>query len=270
VFPIDISKIPDRWAKEILAHCLSGGVLLVGMCLTHFDRTEQFLKYSELNGIAKSALGIISAYVLGFLLLSIGGALLLLVYSLGYGFGSIIRRRAVPSIYNSNNRAWRRIASFFLPLQFVQLEEPSVSAEEFSRKLKSLAEQEGTKDPDALREMLVKAGAVEVHRQQLDQEWKYLYSVLQCYFYKPPVEDLLYGLGSLYGMSLAFGVIAVFSPVQPVVFWSLCGVLAAIGVILTVVCGSAAAYAQPFEAIAAANILKEWHLTKSCAFGKSA
>jgi len=263
VFPIDISKIPDRWAKEILAHCLSGGVLLVGMCLTHFDRTEQFLRYSELNGIAKSALGIFVAYVLGFLLLSIGGALLMLVYFLGYGFGSIIRRRAAPTIENSNNRVWRRIASFYLPSQFVQLEEPSISAEEFRRKLKTLVEQEGTKDPDALREMLLKAGAVEFHRQHVDQEWKYLYSALQCYFYKPPVEDLWYGLGSLYGMSLASGVMAVFSPVVPGVLWSVCAVLAAIAVIVTVVCGSATAYSQPFEAIAAANILKEWHLTKS-------
>jgi hypothetical protein len=263
LIPIDFSKLPESWIKQILSAVFPGGLLVIGLAVTHQSLTVQFLKYGELNGLAKSVLGIFVSFALGYLMLTFGASVLLLFYSLGYSVISVSRRRMNIVPEESKNLVWRRIVAYSLPRQLIAVEEPAVSAEAFNHKLQEIKSKIGTTDRSALVEAVETAGRVQLNRVQADQEWAYMFSVLQCYFFRQPNDDVWNGLATQFAVSIALGVVAWFGTFIPAVLWTLsilCGVVAA-GV--TFFFGVHAGFSNPLEAISGANVAREWLSPKS-------
>jgi hypothetical protein len=258
VIPIDLSKLPENWIKQILSAILPGGLLLLGLGITHQPLMVQLLKYGELNGIAKSVLGLFVSFVLGFLMLVFGGVLILLFYFLGYSVISVVRQRRNIVPDESKNMVWRRIVAFSLPRQLIAVEEPGIPTEVFKRKLEEVAARIGTKGPNALTEAVATAAGVEVYRDQIDQEWKYMYSVLQCYFFKQPNEDVWYSLATQFAVSIALGVSAWFGTFMPSALWTLSILCAVVAAVFSLIFGVSAGFSNPFEGVNGANVLREW------------
>lgn len=230
--------------------------------MTHIDQTEKFLHYSLLNGSVKSAVALFVAYLAGFILLSIGAALVVLFYASGYTLGLIIRKRASTTSDASKNVVWRRIVTIALSTPIIELQEPAVSAEDLERKLKVVVEGASTLDTDLLVKTLAEVAATEIHRTGLDTEWHYLYLVLQCYFYKEPPEDVWYTLSTLYGLSIALGISGAFPSSTSTLLWLLCVLCALISTVLSLFVGLDRVVSEPYDGVLGARILKEWKAPK--------
>jgi hypothetical protein len=255
--PFDISKLPESWVKQLILGIIPGGVLLIGLALTHFDQAEKFLNYNQLSGSVKLALSLFVAEAAGFVLLSFGALVVILVYFLGYATACIMRRRTFDTSSDSENMVWRRIATLFLSATLARLEEPGLPSQELERKLKAVAQGVSAQDHDFLVKKLAEVAATELYRANIDTEWRYLNSVLQCYCYKTPTEDVWYTLVTLYGLALSCGVWADYSISTAWPLW-LCVLCALLPSLLSLYLGFCHAILEPYEGRLGALILKEW------------
>src|ERR1035437_4081891 len=264
VLPFDISKLSDRWIREFLYTFLPGGVRMIGLATTHADQTEKFLTFSQLNGFAKTALIVFAAYVAGFILMALGALLVIASYFLGYIVAAVAARKANPAKEDARNMVWRRLVTAFLSSPIVRVEEPSSSSEEFQEKLKvAAANIPPGSDPNALVKKLAEVAGVQLYRDSVDTEWKYLYSVLQCYFYKPLTEDVWYPINALSALGIAFTMWSPFSFLTPLLLSFVRVSCVAVALVLTFFYGVIHANAEPHVGILGARILKEWRASAS-------
>jgi len=263
LIPIDLSKVPESWIKQILSAVFPGGLLVIGLAATHQSLTVQFLKYGELNGLAKSLLAVFVSFALGYLLLAFGASLVLVFYTLGYSAVSVGRQRMNIIPEESKNMVWRRIVAYSLPRQLIAVDEASISAEAFKRKTQEIKSRIGTTDPRALIEAVETEGRAELKRVEIDQEWAYMFSALQCYFFKQPNEDVWNGLAAQFAVSIALGVAAWFGTFIPTVLWTLSILCALVVAAVSLFFGISAGISNPFEATCGANVLREWLSPKS-------
>jgi hypothetical protein len=268
VLPFDISKLSDRWIRELFYTLLPGGVLMIGLATTHADQTEKFLTFSQLNGFAKAALVVFAAYVAGFILMALGALLAIASYFLGYIVAAVAAalaaRKANPANEDARNIVWRRLVAAFLSSPIVRVEEPSNSSEDFQEKMKvAAANIPPDSDPNAMVKKLAEVAGVQLYRDSVDTEWKYLYSVLQCYFYKPVTEDVWYPIIALYALGIAFTMCSPFSFLTPTLLSFVRVSCMTIALVLTSFCGVIHANAEPHGGILGARILKEWRASVS-------
>jgi hypothetical protein len=268
VLPFDISKLPDRWIREFLYTFLPGGVLLIGLATTHADQTERFLAFSQLNGFAKTALIVFAAYVAGFILMALGALLVLASYFSGYIVAvvaaALAARKANPAKEDARNIVWRRLVAAFLSSPIVRVEEPSSSSEEFQEKVKvAAANIPPGSDTDEVVKKLAEVAGVQLYRDSVDTEWKYLYSVLQCYFYKPLTDDVCYLMTALYALGIAFTVWSPSSFLTPHLLSFARVSCMTIALVFTFIYGVGHANAEPYVGILGARILKEWRASAS-------
>ena len=241
---------------------------MIGLATTHADQTEKFLTFSQLNGFAKTALIVFAAYVAGFILMALGALLAIAPYFLGYIVAAVAAalaaRKANPASENARNIVWRRLVAAFLSSPIVRVEEPSSSSEEFQEKLKvAAANIPPGSDPNALVKKLAEVAGVQLYRDSVDTEWKYLYSVLQCYFYKPLTEDVWYPIIALYALGIAFTMWSPFSFLTPTLLSFARVSCMTIALVLTFFYGVIHANAEPHVGILGARILKEWRASAS-------
>jgi hypothetical protein len=268
VLPFDISKLSDRWIRELLYTLLPGGALMIGLAITHADQTEKFLTFSQLNGFAKAALIVFAAYVAGFILMALGALLAIASYFLGYIAAGVAAelaaRKANPVKEDARNIVWRRLVAAFLSSPIVRVEEPSCSSEEFQEKMNvAAANIPPGSDPNTMVKKLAEVAGVQLYRDSVDSEWKYLYSVMQCYFYKPLTEDVWYPVIALYALGIAFTMWSPFSFLTPTLLSFARVSCIAIAAVLTFLYGVNHANAEPHVGILGAQILKEWRASAS-------
>lgn len=268
LLPFDISKLSDRWIREFFYTFLPGGVLVIGLATAHADQTERFLTSSQLNGFAKTALIVFAAYVTGFVLMALGALLVVVSYFSGYIVAAvaaaIAARKAKSANENARNMVWRRLVTAFLSSPIVRVEEPASSSEEFQEKLKvAAANIPPGSDPKVLVEKLAEVAGVQLYRDSVDTEWKYLYAVLQCYVYKPLTEDVVYVITTLYALGLAFTMWSPFSFLTPTLLSFARVSCVAVPLVFTFLYGLSHAISEPYAGILGARILKAWRASAS-------
>ena len=268
LLPFDISKLPDKWIRELFHIFLPGGVLLIGLATTHADQAEKFLAFSQLNGFAKTALIVFVAYVAGFILMTLGTLLALVFYLVGYIVAGVAvglaAKKASPAAEDARNMVWRRLVAAFLSSPIVRVEEPSISSEEFQEKLKVVAANipQGSDMNEAVKRLAEVAG-VQLYRDSVDTEWKYLHAVLQCYFYKPVAEDVLPPIAALFALVVAFKMCSPYSFLTPTLLSFLRVLCMTMALVLALLHGASHAKAEPYVGILGARILKEWRASTS-------
>jgi hypothetical protein len=144
------------------------------------------------------------------------------------------------------------------------VEEPSISSEEFQEKLKVVAANipQGSDMNEAVKRLAEVAG-VQLYRDSVDTEWKYLHAVLQCYFYKPVAEDVLPPIAALFALVVAFKMCSPYSFLTPTLLSFLRVLCMTMALVLALLHGASHAKAEPYVGILGARILKEWRASTS-------